>query len=286
MKYWGKMGAFWGLLFGAAAPAFGGSVTRPGDTVGAAVGMPLPPGFYFQNQFTRDYRATDPHGTAVLDDVPVLVWSTPWKIVGGRLVLSTAPAVPVNFRIYDTVSKSGFFNPFVGAQVAWDLGHNFGVSYLLGGYFYVGSPIGYSSNSLNQRFAFSYTGNGWDLTANTIWGIQFDSVTNKAGAQVNPDFLNLDLTATKRFGKWEVGAVGGYSTDLNAPIATYKKQSQFQLGPLLGYYGKGAVLQVYFTSNLYQKNYGASLVSGNIRITIPLGNPPPPGTLRPIGGGM
>jgi hypothetical protein len=284
MKYWGKIGAlwgaFWGLLFGAAAPAFGGSVTRPGDTVGAAVGMPLPPGFYFQNQLTEDYRDTSPHGTAILDDVPVLVWSTPWTIVGGRLVLSTAPVVPVNFRIYDTVSKSGVFNPYFGAQLAWDLGHNFGVSYLLGGYIDIGSPIGYSSDSLNQRFALSYTGNGWDLTANTIWGIQFDSVTS--GPKVNPDFLNVDLTATKRFGNWEVGAVGGYSTDLNAPIAAYKKQSQFQLGPLVGYYFKQAVLQVYVTTDLYEKNYGASLISGNIRITIPLGNPPPPGKLRAI----
>src|SRR6202795_3425773 len=147
------------LSIGAAAPALGGSVTRPGDTVGAAVGMPLPPGFYFQNQLTEDYRDTSPHGTAVLDDVPVLVWSTPWTIVGGRLVFSTAPVVPVNFRIYDTVSKSGLFNPYMGAQLAWDLGHNFGVSYLLGGYIDIGSPIGYSSDSLNQRFALSYTGN-------------------------------------------------------------------------------------------------------------------------------
>ena len=262
------------LSIGAAAPALGGSVTRPGDTVGAAVGMPLPPGFYFQNQLTEDYRDTSPHGTAVLDDVPVLVWSTPWTILRGRLVLSTAPVVPVYFHIYDTVSKSGLFNPYMGAQLAWDLGHNFGVSYLLGGYIDIGSPVGYSSDSLNQRFALSYTGNGWDLTANTIWGIQFDSVTS--GPKVNPDFLNVDLTATKRFAKWEVGLVGGYSTDLNAPIAAYKKQSQFQLGPLVGYYFKQAVVQAYLTTDVYEKNYGASLISGNVRITIPLGNPPPP----------
>ena len=244
------------LSIGAAAPAFGGSVTRPGDTIGPAVGVPLPPGFYFQNQLTEDCRNTSPHGTAVLDDVPVLVWSTPWTIFGARLVLSTAPVVPVNFRIYDTVSKSGLFNPYIGAQLAWDLGHNFGVSYLLGGYIDIGSPVGYSSDSLNQRFALSYVGNGWNLTANIIWGIQFDSVTSEP--KVNPDFLNVDLTATKRFGKWEVGPVGGYSTDLNAPIAAYNKQSQFQLGPLVGYYFKQAVVQVYITTDVYEKNYGAS----------------------------
>jgi len=36
-----------------------------------------------------------------------------------------------------------------------------GFSYLLGGYFDVSSPVAYSSNSLNQRFALSYTNNGW-----------------------------------------------------------------------------------------------------------------------------
>ena len=282
------------LSIGVAAPALGGSVTRPGDTVGAAVGMPLPPGFYFQNQLTEDYRATSPHGTAVLDDVPVLVWSTPWTIVGGRLVLSTAPVVPVNFKFTTRSAQSGLFNPYVGAQLAWDLGHDFGVSYLLGGYIDIGSPVGYSSDSLNQRFALSYVGNGWNLTANTIWGIQFDEVTSKPQRSpcpvsaahphngCNPDFLNVDLTATKRFGNWELGAVGGYSTDLNAPIAGYKKQSQFQLGPLVGYYFKQAVLQGYVTTDVYQKNYGASLISVNVRITIPLGNPPgPPRAISP-----
>jgi hypothetical protein len=248
--------------------------------------MPLPPGFYFQNQLTEDYRGTSPHGTSSLDDVPVLVWSTPWTIFRGRLVFSTAPVVPVYFRIYDTVSASGLFNPFFGAQLAWDLGHNFGFGYTLGGYVDIGSPIDFTSDSINQRFAISYTGDGWDLTANTIWGIQMDSVTidsARSPPHVNPDFLNVDLTATKRLGKWEVGLVGGYSTDLNAPIAGYKKQSQFQVGPLVGYYFKQLVVQAYLTTDLYEKNYGASLISGNIRVTIPLGNPPPPGQLRALG---
>ena len=118
-----------------------------------------------------------------------------------------------------------------------------GAQLFVGGYIDIGSPIGYSSHSLNQRFALSYVGHGWNLTANAIWGIQLDSVTS--GPKVNPDFLNVDLTATKRFGKWEAGLVGGYSTDLNAPIAGYKKQSQFQLGPLFGYYFKRAVVQAY-----------------------------------------
>jgi hypothetical protein len=36
-------------------------------------------------------------------------------------------------------------------------------------YFNVDQAVAFSSNSLNQRFALSYTGGGWDLTANVIY---------------------------------------------------------------------------------------------------------------------
>ena len=66
-----------------------------------------------------------------------------------------------------------------------------------------------------------------------------------------------------------------YSTDLNAPIAAYQKQSQFALGGLVGYYFDRVSVQAYVTSDVYEKNYGGSNnISGNLRITIPLWNPP------------
>src|SRR5271154_3922012 len=48
----------------------------------------------------------------------------------------------------------------------------------------------------------------------------------------NPDFINIELTATKKFGKWEFGPVAFGSTDLTNPIAGYQKQSQFAAGGL------------------------------------------------------
>ena len=44
------------LSIGAAAPALGGSVTRPGDTIGLAVGVPLPEGFHLGNTTTEECR--------------------------------------------------------------------------------------------------------------------------------------------------------------------------------------------------------------------------------------
>lgn len=249
------------------APALAGSVTQPGETVGVAAGAPLPPGFYFVN--TADYgcRNTTPN-VCVGVDIPVIAWSTPWTIVGGRLQFLVATPV-VEVGVQHTTYFSGVYNPFLAGQLAWDLGNGFGFSYALGAYFGVKSDVAFDTSSLNQRFALSYTANGWDLTANVIWGHQFDSVTST----INPDFLNVDLTATKTFGKWEIGPVGYYSTDLSSPVAGYLRQSQFALGGLVGYNFGPVILQAYLTTDVYEKNYGGHDTRLWGRIIVPLGNP-------------
>jgi hypothetical protein len=107
--------------------------------------------------------------------------------------------------------------------LAWNLGNGWGFSYLLGAYIDIHEELAFSSTSLNQRFALSYAGSGWNFTASVIWGIQFDQVTTRPqlspcpapfGANgCNPDFLNVDLTLTKSFGKWALGSVSFGSTD-------------------------------------------------------------------------
>ena len=284
------------LSIGAAAPALGGSVTRPGDTIGLAVGVPLPEGLYLGNNATQECRNTSPQATCYLVDTPILVWSTPWTIFGARVQPAFGPVVPIKFNS-GAEGISGYFNSFQAVQLIWDLGNNWGFAYMLGGYTNNrSSPVAISSGSLNQRFGLTYSGNGWDLTANVIWGINFDSVTSKPELSpcpvsaaypnngCNPNFLNVDLTATKRFGRWELGPVGLYSTDLTAPIAGYQKQSQFALGGLVGYYFDRVSVQAYVTSDVYEKNYGGSRnISGNLRVTMPLWNPPAPASTAVAG---
>jgi hypothetical protein len=154
-----------------------------------------------------------------------------------------------------------------------------------GAYADVRQAVAFSSTSLNQRFALSYTADGWDLTANVIYGIQFDSVTNRPQISpcpapfgfngCNPDFLNVDLTATKKFGKWEFGAVAYASTDLTRPIASYQKQSQFAVGGLFGYDFGPLTLQFYATTDVAQRNYGGLDTRGWFRLIVPLWTPPP-----------
>ena len=72
------------------------------------------------------------------------------------------------------------------------------------------------------------------------------SVTSAAPFTIqgcNPDFLNVDLTMTRKFAPWEFGVVAFGSTDLNAPLATYAKQSQIAVGGLIGRDFNGLILQ-------------------------------------------
>jgi hypothetical protein len=162
----------------------------------------------------------------------------------------------------------GWYNPFFAGQLAWDLGKTgWGFSYLLGVYPGVSTPVAFTETSLNQRFALSYTRDGWNLTANVIWGTFFDS--NRF-----PDFVNVDLTATKKFGNWEIGVVGFGSNDLNVP-AGLLRQSQFALGGLVGYYFGPVILQGYLTRDVSETNHGGFDTRIWGRIIIPVLDPPP-----------
>ena len=281
------------LSVGSAASALAGSVTSPGQTIGSAAGVPAPPGFYFANTADWGCRNTSPQRTCVGVNVPILFWSTPWTILGGRLEWTLAPITGVEVGIDKTAYSSGLFNPFTAVQLAWDLGNGWGFSYLLGAYFDINGPVAYSSSSLNQRFALSYTGDGWNLTANVIWGSQFEHVTSRPQISpcpvsiafpsngCNPDFINVDLTATKRFGRLELGPVGFFSSDLSAPAPGYQKQSQFAMGGLIGYWLDQVIVQVSVTSDMYERNYRGKDVRGWATIIIPIGNrqgPPAAGT--------
>ena len=221
-------------------------------------------------------------------NIPVVAWSTPWTILGARLQFVGAwPAVEVGVQRDPGLGLpgtyfNGLYNPLVSGQLAWDLGYGWGFSYLLGAYIDYKSPVAWSDTSLNQRFALSYTGNDWAATANVIWGIHLDSVTDRAQLSpcpvspglplngCNPDFINVDLTVGHSFGKWQVAWVGFYSSDLNTPVLGYQKQSQFAMGGLLGYDFGPLILQGWLTSDVYEKNYGGHDIRGWMRIVLPL----------------
>jgi len=89
-----------------------------------------------------------------------------------------------------------------------------------------------------------------------------------------------------------VGPIGFYATDISTPMPGYNMQSKAAIGGLVGYYldlptirrgGLQAILQVYGTTEIYERNYGGEDTRVWSRLTLPLGEPPPPSEFRPVG---
>ncbi|MGU3666158.1 transporter [Methylobacterium sp. A49B] len=285
------------------------TTTVPGEQVGLAVGAPLPEGVYAINTFL--YRQTAPSVPVDVGvNIPVLVWSTPLVLAGGRFELALAPPTVFAFgknrgnaSIRDVSVNVG---TFVGGIWAFDLGSNFGVS-LLGGVYLNeldgdrgvlvgrngvalgGPPLlpQLASNTYRFGIAGSYTGNGWNLTANLTANIYdspakfpgFNTVGfgNTRGPFIISDSLNLDLTATKKFGNFEIGAIGygTYNFDISAASLAAGNRGRFAVGGLIGYdFGK-------FTAQFYAARDVVTAVPRTAstelwgRIVVPLYSPTP-----------
>lgn len=255
--------------------AYAGSVTQPGETVGQALGAPLPEGIYFVNTGSIGNRA----GTEAGVNIPVLAWSTPLTIAGGRIaVLGAAPELYVGNRGAGAFN-SGWYNPFLAGMISWNVGNGFGVSYLAGAYIGInGGSFGaaFNQNTFRQDLHLSYSNSGWTASANLIYGIVGKNQTTNLR---NPDYFNYDLALTKTFGKWEVGVVGFGSTDINKSLA---RQSQFAVGALVGYNFGPVITQAYLTTDVAQKNYGGKETRGWLRVIVPLWNPETPAAKAPI----
>jgi hypothetical protein len=256
------------LTYGLAGiSAMAGSSAQPGQTVGQAPGAPLPVGLYFIDTSSFGSRDITPRGTDSNINLPSFIWATPAEVVGGRLqfvVLQPITASSTRGSAY----QSGFGQTLLAAQVAWKLGNNLNFSYLLGAYLPSDTKIVIQNPVLHQRFAITYNGDGWNLTGNFLYGTFFD--TRSPTGTFYPDFLNLDLTATKHFGKWEVGPVAFGSTDLPTGNPAYARQGQFAVGALVGYNFGPVNLQAYVTRDVVQRNYAGLETRGWLRVTVPI----------------
>ena len=101
-----------------------------------------------------------------------------------------------------------------------------------------------------QVAALSYLNDGWNFTATFAYGTGRNGTTPGSFA---PSWLNYDLTATKTFGKWEIGPIAFGSADLSSPYAGYSRQSQFAMGGLLGYNFGPVNLQLKLTTDLAEQ---------------------------------
>ena len=244
--------------------AHAGSVTQPGETVGAALGAPLPVGVYGVDTGSIGQRGNTSEGV----NIPVLLWSTPLAVGGVRFeVIAAAPELYVGNHSAKSFS-AGMYVPFLGGILAYDFGNGLGISYLAGGYLGInGGDFGnaFDYNTFRQDIHVTYGVAGWNANANLIYGI---TGKNQATHASNPDYFNYDLSLTKTLGKWEIGPVAFGSTDVSAPKGT-KAQSQFAIGGLVGYNFGPVVVQTYLTRDVAQNNYGQSDTRAWLRLVVP-----------------
>ncbi len=301
------------IAFCAASGAYAGSLTQPGETVGIALGAPLPEGVYFVDTGSAGgWRAVDDNRTTLGVNIPVIAWSTPWEFFGGRLeAYAAVPEIAYGGDGTPDVfgrSYTVMYNPFFTVGEAWDLGkvlspglEGWGFSTWVGGYApsdsaFLGSGVDLLDEWVfNSRTALSYTGDKWNLTAHVIYGVTGTNLSNSL--HILPDYLNYDLTAVKTLGKWSIGPVAFGSTDVGhcgVNTAAGLCQSQFAVGGLVGYDFTGISLQFYGTKDVFSENYFSHYDSLNpwsvptknyetrlwTRVIIPLWSPPAEAPLK------
>jgi hypothetical protein len=260
----------------APAPAFAGSELQPGLTTGIALGAPLPEGVYDLTLANWGSRDTVPATDVGILAPAWIVWSTPWTLLGGRLGFDAAtPVAQVSIDNPVGLNKAGWANPLVEMSLKWDLGQHFYAGVHEGLHIPVGGPlqdigVAYDFASFQQVVAFSYLDDGWNLSATLLYGTGRNGTTPGSFA---PSWFNYDLTATKTFGKWEIGGVGFGSFDLSSPWRGYARQSQFALGGLAGYDFGPIKVQLKLTTDIAEHNYGGRDTRGWANIILPIWTP-------------
>jgi hypothetical protein len=266
-----------------------GSEILPGITTGIALGAPLPQGVFVASLPSFGYAQDGMNVGAI---VPAwVIWSTPWDILGGHLLFDVASPMPnVNMHLNGApraayFNKGGFSNPLIDAQLKWNLGGGWFGGVQAGVYLPMRNELSFLGlardfASFQGVVAVSYLADGYNLSATMIYGTgqkaSFDALGAPVSGSWGTNWINLDLTATKKFGKFEVGAVGYGSWDLDQPFAGYLKQSQFALGGLIGYDFGSVNIALKGTRTVNETNYWGPETRMWANIILPLWVAPAP----------
>lgn len=268
MKYNVGVGCALGLAatLAAAAPAAAGSTSAPGFTSGIPIFAIAPEGLYYLNQTQSSWREVGNVDVRIDSNVFFFFYQSPWTLAGGSLSFILAPSV-VDVSTSPGSNEFSLFNTYGAAQISWQIADGLYAGYRFGGYIEQHGATALDYDTIEQRAGLTYLKDGWQATANFMWGIP---VGDSLAAKAAPDYGILDWSVTKKLGKLELGIVGHASTDLNAPVAGYRKQSQVAVGGLVGYDFGGANVQVKLTQDVSEEEYGGKETVVWTNLTFPL----------------
>ncbi len=198
---------------------------------------------------------------------------------------------------------TAFYNPYAQAGFAWDLGGGWGFSSFDGGYAPIDNELRNFGQNIwvyNNRSWLGWSGNlfpgsmkdGGDAIKATIAIENVYGLTGndqQTGKRVKPDYDNVNFGAWVTSGKWSVGVVGFWTTDLEdfaygpgqcgGTTATCA-QSRAGVGPMIQYDFSGISVQANYTFDVYDENYrnldGSKMDVQQfwLKTVIPLWNPP------------
>jgi hypothetical protein len=283
---------------------------HPGGGTNGSSADNIPVGIFMVDQFFTDQNTLNegPGAAATafangghaptpraMVNTEVFIFNPGWTFLGATtqfiiaqpfLVVATTsgPGNNGNAGVNDTLFK---------ADAAWKFG-DWHVKLALGFWAPTGTqqgPAGLNNTGLpfwtiQPEFVLSWEGDAWNLTAYTFWEI--DTQNQVTGYQNAPIF-HADFTATKTFGKWTVGPVADFFTQVGhdtsssfyanglvnsagqlitctAPIGFQclgaQNFTQWAIGGLIQYNFGPVTAQLWATDIVYSKKDGATLVNG------------------------
>jgi hypothetical protein len=277
-----------------------------GVSIGDPVGAAPPPGVYFENTTMYAPKATG-HGQVsafkvnAWAEIPTLYWSTGWNFLGANVVMalsqpyyevnawsSVAPGPPFSGATHFPAVHNIWVDPLT---LSWNFRNGWFASASLAFYAPDGSRYNNSPNpdywTFEPSAAISYLGDGWDLTARFVYNVNASSAGHTgafAGTAAaafgvgyrSGDQAYLDLTATKKFGKWEIGPVGylKWQTTSDRPGGGFScatmaastgvpcgRATDFAVGGLIGYDFGPVALKLFMTDSIHTKDdFGGLLI--------------------------
>jgi hypothetical protein len=226
------------------------ATTAPGEQVGLDEASPLPEGIFLIDTARLERVAGIAHqggSVELLENIPIIAWSTPWHILGARLeILAAAPYAGIN----DVVAPGwvdGQVAPVAGYALAWNFGalsvSNIQVEYAPSNN-RIGSGLGLNVWTFRDTLATTYKlGGGLTFMADAT--INLTSNDQQTGHAVQNSSFLYDLSLLKSFGKWTVGAVAFGTSDIEnkAGPETFRNAA----GGLVGYDFGPVILQGFLT---------------------------------------
>lgn len=249
-------------------------LAQPGETMGVALGAPLPEGVFFVD--LESYGKRDGQNNRLGVNIPIVVWSTPFSFYDTRLeVLYAAPFTHIDGQGAGAVNRTDIYSQGLLFLMAHSFGNGFSAGILAG----PRSPDNFTQNGRGVlgdfRLSTSYVNNGLKAVLSFHYQGNFGGskgVNAAMGYQGFRDNIFVDYTLTKTIGKVEFGVVGTAYTDIGGPslpaipggviAGTPARGGGVAVGGLIGYdFGK-VTAQAMVTREVYVRNGGYGLGLG------------------------